>query len=147
MLFRILSFIGGIGFFLILIILSWSSFQVIFSNIKYFNVIKTGKIIEIEPVSSSGTGQARTFNNKVLLDNQDEVVDGGTQEVYNVGDRVTLRYSGKIMSNIFEVNGKKISSKYDIWDWISPFLFTFCIYGIYKLTGIWISRIRNIKWT
>lgn len=139
MIFKILNPIFNIAFYLMFLFLLWSSSQVILSNIKYPYVIKTGKIIDIEPEKGSESEPSKvTYNNTVLTTDQ-LTVQSGTQKLYEIGDSVTLRYRGKVPSVIFKVNNKSIGDKYDIWDWLSPVLFLFCLFMLYKLTKMWIS--------
>ena len=144
MLHKILNPIFQVGLFLLFLILLWSSAQVIINNFRYINVIKTGKIIGIEHViGSQSDGFRGTYDNKILTDKENQIVYGGTQEMYQIGDSVTLRYTGKVPSRIFKINGKEFRSKYGIWDWISPFLFVFCFFMLYKFIRMWILRLRS----
>ncbi len=123
--------------------LLWSSSQVIINNFRYINVIKTGKIIGIEYVDGSTDNIKGTYNNKILIEAENKIVYGGTQKAYSIGDIAKLRYTGKVPSNIFEINGQKISSKYDIWDWLSPILFLFCGFMLFMYIKMWISNLKN----
>lgn len=110
---------------MLLAILMLSSLKVIYINIKYFNIIKEGQILDVrnaENPSSDGNTHT-TYCNLILINKTKDTISGGSQKLFRIGDNIKLRYRGKTGANIYEVNGEKVASKYDIWDLLSPIVF------------------------
>jgi hypothetical protein len=120
-----------------------SSIKVMYVNLKHFNVIKSGEIIYIDYVKSSRVdNQEGTYRNTILIDKKKDTVYGGSQTSFSIGDKVQFRYRGEGGNIIFKVNNSIIRAKYDIWDWISPFLFLITLFGLYKFIKLWFSYLK-----
>ena len=132
---KVINIIWQIGFLLTLFFLFMSSTRIIYSNIKNFELYKSGEIIKINSSyrGPSSNGRKGTFDNLILTTIEKDTVSGGTQKHYEIGDFVKLRYRGKEGAVIYEVNGKKIGSKYDLWDWLSPLLFLLTGFLLFRL--------------
>lgn len=131
---KMVNIIFLIGFFVISSILFLSSFKVVYKNIKYFNIIKEGTIIDMRrPNSLSTSPQSEPFLNTIIEDKSRDTLYGGSQNMLEKGDKVKFRYSGEKGGNvIFEVNNKVIGSKYDTWDKLSPFIIILFSYLFFR---------------
>ena len=143
----IANIIFKLGITLIIIVLILSSSKVIYANLKYFNMIKSGEIIAIEySEGSRADNQRGTFINTIILSKLNDTIYAGSQDQLHVGDLVKFRYIGARGGIIFEVNNKKIGSKYDLWDWLSPVLLLSLSIILYKIITHWfLPSFKTIK--
>lgn len=144
---KVLHIFTQLLFVVICLFLFHASTRVIYNNIKYFGITKSGSIIEIDHSRGSRSSQSRgTFINTILIDDSQETVYGGSKKQYNIGDAIKIRYRGTEGNIIFEVNGLKVGSKYDAWDWVSPILFLFTSFMLFNAATTWFVLIkRKIK--
>jgi|GEM_PF-3518846 len=122
-----------LGFGLIISLLFISSVKVIYTNIKFFNIVKTGEIIGVEYVKGSFSDNEKgIYQNKILINKGKDTITGGSQKQFSIGDKVKLRYVGNSGNRIFVVNQKRVRSRYGIWDWVSPIFFFGILLIFYK---------------
>lgn len=138
---KIINILFQLGLITILVVLLLGSIKVVYLNLKYFNIVKTGKIIELNYSEGSRVhGEQVTYLNTIITDIEKDSVYGGSQLLFSMNDNVKFRYRGEGGNIIFEVNGKKIGPKYDVWDWLSPFLLIFTSFLIYKIIKHWLLQ-------
>lgn len=113
--------------------------KVNYYNIIYFNDIRTGKIINTysfyDKVDETNSSEHLSYRHKVLIKKHFDTIKITTRKKLNINDIIKIRYKAEMGSKIFEANGKRISSRFDIWDLISPVFFVLCSYiliGIVK---------------
>jgi len=130
---KLLSIFSQLLLVAILLILLAASVKVIYVNIKYFGVTKSGTIKDVDYGRGSKSSHSKgTYLNTILIDNSQETVYGGSQNQYNQGDSIRIRYRGIGGNIIFKVNGVKVRSKYDTWDWLSPIILLFTSFMLFK---------------
>lgn len=143
---KLINIISTAIFILIFILLFLSSLKVMYINIKYFNIIKYGSIIDIESIEGALSDNERgVYINTIVIDQTKDTIKGGSQKYFSIGDKVKLRYVGKTGNRIFEVNDKTIRSRYGIWDWLSPFLFLLTLFMLYKFIKQIILKLKIKK--
>ena len=142
---KIINLIFLVGLIIVLVALLLGSIKIIHLNLRYFNIVKTGKVTEIDySVGSRVDGEQVTYINTIITDIEKDTVYGGSQQLFSINDKVKFRYRGEGGNVIYEVNGKRIGSKYDVWDWLSPFLLLFTSFLIYKIIKHWLLEpIKN----
>lgn len=138
-----INIVFQISFFLILLFLFISSVKVVFSNIRNFNNIKGGVIIDVRYLRYSEIGNEKgVFEHKILIQENDTIT-GSSQYRLPIGDSVMIRYIGKAGNIIFKHKGMKIRSKWDTWDKLSPFVLVFSIFMIFNFIQLWVNLIKN----
>lgn len=144
MLYKIFNRLFQFFLFTILFVLFISSIRVVLNNIKYFGIIKSGKIIDIDYTrGSKSTDERGTYMNTILTEGNKDTVYGGSQNQYKRGDKIKFRFRGIGGNIIFEVNGLKVRSKYDTWDYLSPIILLFSSFMIYKILTHWFIPFLN----
>ena len=142
---KLLNIFTQILFVVICFIFFVASTHVIYVNIKYFGITKYGTIIDIVHSRGSKSSQSKgIYLNTILIDNSQETVYGGSQNQYDIGDSIKIRYRGTEGNIIFEVNGLRVGSKYDTWDWASPILLLFTSFMLFKAATTWFESIKQI---
>lgn len=140
---KFFDLIWRVMFPILLVILILSSSKVIYLNLKHFNEIKEGILIEIAVARRTSEGETSQikYMNQILLNTSKDTISGVTANEYKVGDQVRLRYRGQSGAIVFEVNDKRVSSKYDLWDVLSPpILFLLCSTLLFGLIKSFISK-------
>ncbi|CAA0243872.1 Probable transmembrane hypothetical protein [Tenacibaculum maritimum] len=131
--FRILNVFFLVGFICIYVLIFLSSLKVTYSNLKFFNIIRIGKVIGVEYYNTLNADLKGTYTNVIIEDKTKDTIYGSTQKMYRVGDKVKFRYIGEQGGNvIFEVNNNIIGSKYDSWDVLSPFIILLFSYVFFR---------------
>ncbi|XKX06559.1 hypothetical protein R8G61_04340 [Tenacibaculum maritimum] len=77
-----------------------SSLKVTYSNLKFFNIIRTGKVIGVEYYNTLNADLKGTYTNVIIEDKTKDTIYGSTQKMYRVGDKVKFRYIGEQGGNV-----------------------------------------------
>lgn len=134
MLHKIFNIFTSFIFIILLLILWLSSIKVIYLNLKHFGETKSGTIIDTDyGIGSQSDREKGTYLNTIITDIGTDTIYGGSQNRYDVGDKVKVNYRGTRGNTIFEVNGINEGSKYGAWDFLSPILLLFSSFMLYKL--------------
>jgi hypothetical protein len=123
-----------------------------YNNIINLNNIKKGIVInsEITIHNTSDGGDLISNVSSIKLFSENLTLKSTNYFESKKGDTVKVRYVGTKENNIiFEVNGKVIASKYDFWDYASPFnilLLGYLIYVMYLTSYVAMIKKRFFKY-